>query len=414
MKQKTTRTSAQQQTRHVGTPQTGPQRAVKVNGWGLRWHAGHFRTALWLAVAAIGIICTFGQQSGALAQWFLRDAYVATRATVVKAPFWADALEPKPANSDYSDAIAGWHIELRVGDYPFTLAVALADFDPDKNSTDQKIVPDAARFAVGSVHPVWFYANNRLKQPETVALLESPPSLLISRAAFGRFPSLMEAIENSVEVLIAPAIMLSLAAIFLVLAFFGKQGGETAGAPLGRRLMPAFFAMLIAGGAYLVNNEHPLAVHDDQYVPAEIEITRGPVPSDTLTYYRGYRVLWRTWQVQARTVGGPGQSFTIDADGLDPRRAPWASRHSPDFSALQPGTKLAVWQSNMHSTTLGYLGSMNPVIQWETFLSRERWPEKYTPRDFVRDGPIATMVIAFALLLALVWLLPLGGRRMNK
>ena len=41
----------------------------------------------------------------------------------------------------------------------------------------------------------------------TVALLERPPALLVSRAAFGRFPSLMEAMENSVELLIAPGIL---------------------------------------------------------------------------------------------------------------------------------------------------------------------------------------------------------------
>ncbi len=105
--------------------------------------------------------------------------------------------------------------------------------------------------------------------------------------------------------------------------------------------------------------------------------------------------------------------FTIDVDGLDPRRAPWASRHSPDFSVFQPGNKLAVWQSDFHRTTLDNLGSVKPVIYWETFLSRERWPEKYTPRDYVKDNPIATMIIAIALLFALIALLPLGGQRVE-
>ena len=54
---------------------------------------------------------------------------------------------------------------------------------------------------------------------------------------------------------------------------------------------------------------------------------------------------------------------------------------------------------------------VEPTIPWESFLSRERWPEKYTPKDFVKDNLVATMVIAIALLLAVIWLLPLGGRR---
>jgi hypothetical protein len=385
--------------------------AQRERGWGFRWHAGHFRVALWMIVLAIGIVITFGQQSSALAQLWLSDGYVATRATIVKAPFWADSLEPKPAPSDYSDAIAGWHVELRVGEFPFTLAVALADFDPDKNNTDQKIVPDANRFAVGSVHPVWFYENNKKKQPETVAMLERPPALVISRAAFARFPSLMDAIENSVELLIAPAILLSLAVIYLLFSFWGKQGGNTAGATLASRAAPAFFALLVAGGSYLINSEHPLARDNEQYSPAEIEITRAPFPSDQLTYYSGYRILWRTWRVEARLTTPGAQEFTIDVDGLDPRRTTWASRHSPDFAAFQPGTKMPVWQSAFHSSTINHLGSQKPVIFWETFLSRERWPEKYTPKDFVKDSPVGVAIMAVALALALIWLVPLGGRR---
>ena len=381
-----------------------------VHGWGFRWHAGRFRMALWLAVVAIGIMLTAGQESGALAQWLLRDGYVATRATVVKAPYWADVLEAK---SQTDEANVGWHVELRVADYPFTLAVALSDFDPEKNHLEQNSIPDANRFATGSIHPVWFYADNKLKQPETVSLLQSPPALLISRAAFPRFPSLNEALENSIELLIAPVLLLSFAIIFLVLSFVGKRGGDTAGLPLASRLTTAFVACLIASGVYLVNNEHPLAAYEHQYVPAEIEITRAPIADDKLTYFRGYRVLWRTWQVEAKLTAPGAQIFTIDVDGLDPRRAPWVSRHSPDFSVFQPGNKLAVWQSNFHRSTIENLGSVKPVIYWETFLSRERWPEKYMPRDFVKDNPIATMVIAIALLFALITLLPLGGRRVK-
>ena len=380
------------------------------HGWGFRWHGGRFRMALWLAVVAIGIVLTFAQESGALAQWFLRDGYVATRATVVKAPYWADALE---ATSQTDDAFAGWHIDLRVSDYPFTLAVALSDFDPDKHYLDQKSIPDANRFTLGSIHPVWFYADNKLKQPETVALLQSTPALLISRAAFSRFPTLNEALENSIELLIAPVLLLSLSAIFLVLSFVGKRGGDTAGSSLAARMTTAVVACLVAGGAIFVNHNHPLAIHEDQYVPAEIEITRAPFAEDKLTTYRGYHVLWRTWQVEAKLTAPGAQIFTIDVDGLDPRRVPWASRHSPDFLALQPGSKLAVWQSNIHRTTLDNPGSVKPVIYWETFLSRERWPEKYTPRDFVNDNPIATMIGTIALGIALIALLPLGGQRVG-
>ena len=380
------------------------------HGWGARWHAGRFRMALWLAVVAVGVMLAVAQESGPLAQWLFRDGYVATRATVVKARYWADALEAKPQTDE---AIAGWHIDLRVGDHPFALAVALSDFDPDKNYFDQKYSPDKNRFAEGSVHPVWFYADNKLKQPETVALLQSPPALLISRAASARFPAFSEAIENSIEFLIAPALLLAIAAIYLLLSLVGKKGGDTAGSPLATRLTTAIVACLVAGGAYLVNNEHPLAVHEEQYVPAEIEITRAPFADDKLTYFRGVRVLWRTWQVEAKLTAPGAQMFTIDVDGLDPRRAPWASRHSPDFSVFQPGNKLAVWQSDFHRTTLDNLGSVKPVIYWETFLSRERWPEKYTPRDYVKDNPIATMIIAIALLFALIALLPLGGQRVE-
>jgi hypothetical protein len=408
MKQKTPRSTVKQGSRQAASPQPGVQRPATVNDYGFRWHAGRFRVALWMTVVAFAIVLTFGQQSGALAQWYLRDGYVATRANIVKAPYWADALAPK---MDGNDAVAGWYIDLRVGEYPFMLPMALTDFDPDKNYQDQKIVPDANRFAVGSEHRVWFYADNKKKQPETVGLLNSTPALVISRTAFSRFPTLQDALEESTDLLIAPGILLSLAAFYLLLSLYGKRGGDTAGSTLVARLPAVFAACLVGGGAYLVNNEHPLVVHEEQYVPAEIEITRGPQPDDQLTYYAGYRVLWRTWQVQARLAGGASPEFTIDVDGLDPRRQPWASRHSPDFAAFQPGTKIPVWQSNFYSSTLNNLGSMKPVVNWDTFLSRERWPNKYTWRDFIKDNPIAAVVVATAGLLALIWLVPLGGKR---
>ena len=84
---------------------------------------------------------------------------------------------------------------------------------------------------------------------------------------------------------------------------------------------------------------------------------------------------------------------------------------SPDFFMFQPGAKLAFWQSNFYSSILNNPGSLKPTVPRESFFSRERWPEKYTPKDFVKDNPVATMVIAIALLLTVVWLLPLGGRR---
>ncbi len=381
------------------------------SGWGVRWHAGHFRTALWLTVAAIGFTFAFVLNNGATAQWFLRDGYVATRGTVVKAPYWADALEPQPPGED---AFAGWHIELRVGDYPFTVAVALADFDPDKNYFDQKAAPDANRFAAGSVHPVWFYADNKRKQPETVAFFQSAPALVIGRAAFPRFPSLAEAIENNIETVAVPVVILALAAIYLLFAFVGKRGGDTAGLTPVARMGRAALAMVAAGLVYLISNDHPLAVFEDRYIPAEIEITRAPFSYDRMTYYNGYRTLWRTWQTEAKLVASNAKIFTIDIDGLDPRRTSWASRHSPDVAALQPGARLAVWQSNWHGSGLDHLGSSKPVIQWDTFLSRERWPGKYTWRDFIKDSPVASVAIATALMMALVWLLPLGGRRVAQ
>ena len=130
-----------------------------------------------------------------------------------------------------------------------------------------------------------------------------------------------------------------------------------------------------------------------------------------LTFYCGYRVLRRTWQVQAKLTAPDSPGFTIDVDGLDLRRAPWAFRHSPDFFLFQPGAKLAFWQSNFYSSILNNPGSFKPTVPRESFFSRERWPEQYTPKDFVKDNPVATMVIAIALLLTVVWLLPLGGRR---
>jgi hypothetical protein len=380
----------------------------QAGGWGWRWHAGHFRTALLLIVAAIGIVVTFGQANGALAHWYLSDGYVATRATIVKAPYWADALDPQP---DSFGAIAGWHVDLRVGERPFELAVALTDFDPDKNYVDQKIAPDATRFAVGSVHPVWFYADNRKKQPESVSFLQSTPTLLISRTAFSRFPSLGEAVGNSGELLIAPVLGLSLAVLYLMASFFGKRGGNTAGAPPSARISYAIFACMVAGGAYLVNSEHPLFTQDEQYTPAEIEITRAPFPQDALSNYSGYRLLWRTWLVEAKLARPDAQVFTIEADGLDPRRQPWVSRHSPDGAALQAGTKLPVWQSAFYSSSLSNLDSQKQRVSWQTFLSRERWPDKYTTRHFISDNPIATALIAVMLLVAVIWLLPLGGRQ---
>ena len=171
------------------------------------------------------------------------------------------------------------------------------------------------------------------------------------------------------------------------------------------------FAFAAAGAAWFVNSEHPLASTNDQYTPAQIEITREPFPNDKLTNYRGYRVLWRTWQVEAKldAPGGPG--FTIDVDGLDPHRVPWASRHSPDFSAFKPGIKMPVWQSSYRSADLKGVVTSKLEVQWDTFLSRERWPEKYTLRDFIKDNTIPDMIIVICIALGMVWLVPLGGRR---
>ena len=56
MKQKTTRTTAQQSRRQAASPQSGPQRATQINNWGFRWHAGRFRVALWMTVVAFAIV----------------------------------------------------------------------------------------------------------------------------------------------------------------------------------------------------------------------------------------------------------------------------------------------------------------------------------------------------------------------
>jgi hypothetical protein len=408
MKPEPPRAGAPKQRRHIASPRVGPQRAAKINAWGLRWHPGNFRRALTYLVLAAGVLLTFGQTYGGLPYWYYRDGYVATRATVVKAPFWADAIEP---NAQDGGGNAGWHIELRVGDYPFALAVSLADFDPDKNSMDKKIVPDAKRHAVGSVHPVWFYANNKKMQPQTVALRERPPALVYSRATFRSFPNLREALEDSVELLIAPAALLFVAAVYLLRSFFGKPGGDAAREQARPRIVPAGIAALVAVCAWQVNSDHPLAAHADNYVPAELEIVRAPFAEDKLTEYDDYRVLWRTWNVEARLTGKSAKDvFTIDVAGLDPRRAAWASRHSPDFSALQAGARLAVWQDTFHNFALENLGSQKPTLFWGTFLSRERWPEKYTWRHFLQDAPVATVVVAMAVLMMVVWLVPLGFR----
>lgn len=402
MKKQTTRA----ETKPAPRVRAAPKAKAPAASWGARWHAGNFRAALCLTILAIAFALSFGQGS-VLGQWYLRDGYVATRATIVKAPFWADTLAPN--NTD--DAIAGWHVELRVGEYPFTLPVALADFDPDKIYTQQGVAPAGDRFAVGSVHPVWFYDDNRKKQPETVSLLQSVPALVISRAAFGRFPSLSEAMEQDYEVLIAPAILLALAALYLFFAFFGKRWGNTSGSSFVARATWAGGACVVAVGAYLVTNEHPLASHSAEYTPAEIEITRGPLPIDQLTSYRGYRVLWRTWQVQGRLATPGAREFTIDVDGLDPHRTTWASRHSPDFSAFQPGSKLPVWRSGLYGAKLDNPGPLKPVISWDSYLSRERWPEKYTLRDYAQDNPVGVVIIAAAMLFALALVIPLGGNR---
>ncbi|MBL8520609.1 MAG: hypothetical protein JNK75_08035 [Betaproteobacteria bacterium] len=376
-------------------------------GWGLRYHAGRLRTALFFLVVAAGIVVCFGQ-GGSLGAWFLRDQYVATRASVVKAPYWADALDPQP---DPYGAIAGWHVDLKVADYPFSLAVALSDLDPSRNYVGKDTPPDAAKFAAGSTHPVWFYADARWKAPETVSLIERPPALLIGRAAFPRFPTLAEAFEDSDALPIVCGGALALAAIFLVLTVYGRRGGETAGEAFSVRASKGFVALLVAGGAYVINNDHPLTGDEARYVPAEIIVTREPYPDDKLSHYAGYRLVWRTWRLDARLADAKGTEFSIDVDGLDPHRVPWASRHSPDFSALQPGTRLPVWRSPFHSSNLDGITTHKQSLYWEAFLSRERWPNRYTWREFIQDSPLAVAFMATCLALAVVFLIPLGGRR---
>ncbi|MBL8512772.1 MAG: hypothetical protein JNJ55_02180, partial [Betaproteobacteria bacterium] len=308
-------------------------------GIGWRWHPARFRMALWLVVAAIGLAATFGQSS-ALVMWFLRDAYVATRATVVKAPYWADALSKE---ADPYGSVAGWYVDLQVADKPFTLAVAMSDFDPGKNSADKNQPPSPGRFSVGNVHPVWFMVDQQRIAARTVSLISEPPPLLISRAEFPHFPTLDEAIAESTAALTLSAALLVIAVPYLILAFVGRRNDITP-ADAATRASVAFVALLIAAGIFMLNREHPLAANTEQYVPAEIEIVTLPFAVDQLTHYSGYRVVWRTWRVEARLVNPDGPAFFIDVDGLDPRRVTWASRHSPDFDAFKPGTRMKVWQ----------------------------------------------------------------------
>jgi hypothetical protein len=374
-------------------------------GIGWRWHPARFRVALCWVVAAIGFTALVGQHT-ALVMWFLRDAYVATRAEVVKAPYWADALDKQ---ADLDGAIAGWHVDLAVSGKPFAIAVALADLDPGGNYVQEKSPPDAARFALGTTHPVWFMEDQTKIPARAVSLISEPPSLLVGRSAFPRLPSLAEAAEASTELLVVAGAMLAIAAVYLLLAYVGRREGV---ADQGRASRWAFASVmvLIAAGTSLIARDHPLA-HDESYSPAEIEIVRAPFASDQLTHFRGYRVLWRTWRVEARLVNPDGPAFFIDADGLDPHRVPWASRHSPDIDAFKPGTRMPVWQSKFHSSALEGTVLSKPELYWEAFLSRERWPEKYTMRNFFNDSPQTSMFIATCIALALVCLMPLGGGR---
>lgn len=404
--QKSTPNTAAQRDTRIGAPPAA--RTGGGHGWGPRWHAGRFRTALFLLVAAVGLVWVFGITGGPLSHWMLRDGYVATRATVTKAPFWADALDTR---KDADEGVAGWYVEMTMRGLPYSVPVALGDFDPDRNQFDAKSPPDARRFAEGSVHPVWFYEDNHRKQPETVSLLQSSPVLVMSRAAFPRFPTFLEAVDSASELLVFPAILLALGFLFLLLSVWGKRGGSTAGSTFGARLVPFLFCLLVAGGAVMVNLDHPLAHRGEDFTAESIEIVRAPVASDRLTQFGGYRLLWRTWQVEAR-LNKPGSNvFLIDVDGIDPRRATWASRHSPEFAAFQLGNVLPVWRAGYQTTMLDTAGSYKPVLPWDAFLSRDRWPDKYTYQNFIADNPAAVRCIALALALALILIVPLGGRR---
>ncbi len=376
-------------------------------GLGWRWHPARFRTALGLLIVALGFVFTFGQSSP-LVMWALRDAYLATRAEVVKAPYWADALDKQP---DPAGAIAGWNVDLKIPGYPFSLAVALADLDPDRNATQQAKPPDAARYAVGTRHPVWFLADQHRIAARTVSLISEPPPLLIGRAAFPRLPSLIDAMDASEELLIVLAVLGSIGLLFLILAFVGRRAGAKTDWSWSSRIGLSAVVTMIGGGVYLLNNDHPLAVSEEQYAPAEIEISTTPFAVDQLVHYRGYRVVWRTWRVEARLVNPDGPSFFIDVDGLDPHRVPWASRHSPDLDALKSGTRIPVWQSRFHSSPLEGANLSKPQLYWETFLSRERWPQKYTWHHFISDAPQACAFVVTCLALLLVILIPLGKGR---
>lgn len=345
-------------------------------------------------------------------QWRLQDDYIATRITVTKAPYWADAQGPP----DEDGAIAGWHIEARVGEYPFTVPMALADFDPDGIHTERKREPDSTRFAIGSKHPVWFYANGSALKPETIAYAAQAPTLIHNRVVYQRFPTFTEAVgESKVLILMLAAPIIAIGLFNVALAFARPRTREHASdGTLAVRIQLAVLFLLAALGTIYLANSHPLQGRDSWYIDNDFKVAGEPFPVDSLTMFAGVRIVWREWYVSGELAAYPGNIVAVPVDSVIAHRQPWSSRLSPDLSELKPGASMPVWLDKSSEFMLkGGSGTLAKPqrVQWDVVLSRERWPDKYTWRDFVREHPQVTAFSLSALLLALICLVPMPFAR---
>jgi hypothetical protein len=360
------------------------------------------RAGLLLWLLAAGFTITFGFTTPSISAWLLKDGYVATRATIVTAPFWAERIGPK---NTYDDAVAGWHMEIKITGHDFALPVALADFDPDGNYFEETRKPDPARFAVGKTIPVWFFAAPVYKTAQTVSLLDSAPPMVLNRAVFTQAPSLNDALHDSIGLLVVPMVLGTIGVGFFIAVPLGRSA-DAADSPFARRAMWAFGLGCVAYFVYLISNDHPLADRANDFEAAEVEVLDTPRGTDSLTNVYGYRLLWRTWRVPVKILPD-GPIVLSDVDGLDPRRSAWANRFLPDGAVFAPGTRLPVWRATSQAWLYENTSGDN-IVPWHALLSRERWPEKYTWRHFVADNPSATAGIATLLAAALLVLIPLG------
>jgi hypothetical protein len=346
--------------------------------------------------------------------WRARDSVIAEHATVVREPYWADALT-HTINPDVENA--GWTIDMRVADHPAVMPVALADFDRQGRYLVADKPPPEDKFRVGTVLPIWFLADARRFAPASTASPLDLPVVLFNRAIWPRSTSFMAALHRAWgEPSLGLYLMLWAMIAISCLSLFGLID-DAPDWSRATRLKIGLYCGLPIAVVMAIGYSTARGPTDADYQADTFTVVSAPAYTDRLAERSSVRVVERHWTVAGRLQKTSSALLTVPLEQIDPRRAPWASQFMPDLAQFHPGAVIEVWvdpalravPATQPSHADSADGALSPA-PWSV-VSRERWPNQRSFTDYVLRSERALGGVVSLLLLLGVILIPLRRRR---